>query len=46
MVTARRFRDYDAGLDTEKLAELETVELTPRLLQDESAAPPASSSSS
>ncbi|MBU3673083.1 MAG: DNA recombination protein RmuC [Sinobacteraceae bacterium] len=41
MVTARRFRDYDAGLDTEKLAELETVELTPRLLQDESAASPA-----
>jgi len=45
MVTARRFRDYDAGLDVEKLAELETVELTPRLLQDENAAPPASSSS-
>ena len=45
MVTARRFRDYDAGLDVEKLAELETVELTPRLLQDENAAPPASPSS-
>jgi DNA recombination protein RmuC len=44
-VTARRFRDYDAGLDVEKLAELETVELTPRLLQDENAAPSASSSS-
>jgi len=46
MVTARRFRDYDAGLDTEKLAELETVELTPRLLQDESAGSTASPPSS
>lgn len=36
MVTARRFRDLDAGLPNEALAPLESVDLTPRALPDSS----------
>ncbi len=39
MVTARRFRELDAGLDPEKLAELESVDVMPRQLQHEDLAP-------
>lgn len=34
MVTARRFRDLDSGLEAERLVPLEGVDLSPRALQD------------
>lgn len=34
MVTARRFRDLDSGLEAERLLPLEGVDLSPRTLQD------------